>query len=113
MRKLIVILVLLSILPLFYNCGFREGVIQPDKQSYIWFSGNTESAIASIDNEKEFQIEPNYYLDNQGNKINKSGKALYEVKPGKHEIVVKRDNEIIVNRILMISAGATKEVRVP
>ena len=112
MRKLIVIFVLL-IFPIFYNCGFREGVIQPDKQSYIWFSGNTESAIASIDNENEFQIEPNYYLDNQGNKINKSGKALYEVKPGKHEIVVKRDNEIIVNRILMISAGATKEIKVP
>jgi hypothetical protein len=113
MRKLIVILVLLSILPFFYSCGFREGVIQPDNQSYIWFSGNTESAIASIDNEMGFKIEPNFYLDNQGNKINKSGKALYEVKPGKHEIVVKRNNEIIVNRIIMISAGATKEVRVP
>ena len=113
MRKLIVILVLLSIPPFFYNCGFREGVIQTDKQSYIWFSGNTENAIASIDNATVFKIEQNYYVDNQGNKINKSGKALYEVKPGKHEIVVKRDNEIIVNRILMISAGATKEVKVP
>lgn len=112
MKKYIAILVILSLATVL-GCGFREGVIQPDSRSFIWFSGNTQDAIASVDKQSEFKIEPNYYVDNRGEKVKKSGRALYEVKPGKHEIIVKRNGEIIVNRILMISAGATKEVRVP
>lgn len=113
MKKLIIICVFLSILPVLYSCGFKESVVQPDNQSYLWFTGNTVNASAMVDNNREFKIEPGYYLDSQGQKVKKSGKALYEVKPGKHEVVVKRNSEIIVHRVLMISAGATKEVRVP
>jgi hypothetical protein len=48
-----------------------------------------------------------------GERVSKQGRTLYQVKPGKHDIVVKKDGQVVVHRNLMIGAGATKEVRVP
>jgi len=113
MKKNATIIVFLLFLLFISGCGFKETVVQPDTQGYIWFSGNTYGTTATIDNLSEFNIESNFYRDNRGEKVKKSGKALYEVKPGRHEVVVKRNKDIIVHRVIMVSAGATKEVRVP
>lgn len=113
MKKFFVFCVLLSLFPVCYGCGFKESVVQPDTQSYLWFNGNTAGAFAIVDKNNGFKIEPNYQMDDRGQKVKSSGKTLYEVKPGKHEVVVKRNNEIVVHRMLMISAGAIKEVKVP
>ena len=112
MKQVTVIFVVFGLL-VFQSCGYREGISQPDKQSYIWFSGNTQGAIAVVDGNQEFKVDLGYYTNSGGEKVAKEGKTLYSVKPGKHEIVVKKNGEVVVHRVVMIDSGATKEVRVP
>jgi hypothetical protein len=96
------------------GCGYQEGIRQPDRQSYIWFSGETIDAVAIIDDNEPFKVEQTSYVDSEtGERVSKQGRRLYQVKPGKHEIVVKKGGQVVVHRDLMIGAGATKEVRVP
>jgi len=112
MRDLVILAVVFSTFLILVSCGHREGVRQPDNLSYIWFSGNTDDTVAIIDGNESFKVDLTY-INSEGEKVKKDGKTLYEVKPGKHEILVKRNGEIIIHRVLMISPGATKEVRVP
>ena len=113
MKKLASLLIVFIQLLIFQSCGYREGVRQPDKQSYIWFSGNTEGAIAVVDGNEEFKVDLTYYTNSEGKKVTREGKTLYAVNPGKHEIMVKKNGEVVVHRVLIIDSGATKEVRVP
>ena len=106
MRKLVIFSLAVAVLLIVVGCGYREGTRQPDNQSYIWFSGNTDGAVAIIDGDESSKVDLTYYT-------NGSGKTLYEVKHGKHEVMVKRNGVVVVHRIFMISSGATKEVRVP
>lgn len=96
------------------GCGYQEGVIEPDRQSYLYFTGNTETAIFHIDGGNGILIEGNYYTDSQtGQKIHKEGRVLYEIIPGKHEILVKRNGTVVVKRLLMVNKGSTVEVHIP
>ncbi len=112
MRKSISFTVVFATLLILVSCGHREGVRQPDNLSYIWFSGNTDGAVAIIDGNESFKVDLTY-INSEGEKVRTDGKTLYEVKPGKHEILVKRNGEVVIHRVLMINLGATKEVRVP
>jgi hypothetical protein len=112
MRKSIIFTVVFAALLILVSCGHREGVRQPDNLSYIWFSGNTDGAVAIIDGNESFKVDLTY-INSGGEKVKTDGKTLYEVKPGKHEILVKRNGEVVIHRVLMINLGATKEVRVP
>ena len=109
MKKITVIFVIFGLL-IFQSCGYREGISQPDKQSYIWFSGNTQGAIAVVDGNEESKVD---LTNSGGEKSTKERKILYAVKPGKHEIMIKKNGEVVVHRVIMIDSGATKEVRVP
>jgi len=112
MRKSISFTVVFATLLILVSCGHREGVRQPDNLSYIWFSGNTDGAVAIIDGNESFKVDLTY-INSEGERVKTDGKTLYEVKPGKHEILVKRNGEVVIHRVLMINIGATKEVRVP
>lgn len=114
MRKWIVLTVTIVAMFVVAGCGYQEGIRQPDRQSYIWFSGETKEAMAIIDDNEPFKVEQTSSVDSEtGERVSKQGRTLYQVKPGKHEIVVKKDGQVVVHRDLMIGAGATKEVRVP
>lgn len=115
MRKINIIFLSLLIMVLFLGCVYKEGIQQPDQNSYIWFSGNTDGSIAIIDNGKPFEIEMGFYYNDQTEtgKVDKKSKTLYQVKPGRHEIIVKNGSEIRVNRIVLIGSGATKEINIP
>lgn len=106
--------ILLIVMCLFFiGCGYTEGVLQQESKSYLWFTGNTEKAIVFIDENKPFEIE-NYYIDPEtGQKIKKDDIIHYQVSPGKHKIIVKKDGEVVVERILILGNGITKEIRVP
>jgi len=108
MRKLIFFAVFVVAFSMFTACGHKEGVLQPDSRSYIFFSGNTAGAVAVIDDNGSFDI---------GESSDQTGKTkektLYEVLPGKHEVVVRKGDAVIVHRVLIIGAGSTKEVLVP
>lgn len=115
MKKFNAIFISLLVVVLMFGCVYKEGIQQPDTKSYIWFSGNTDGSVATIDGGEPFKVEIGYYYNNQTDtgKVDKKGKTLYQVKPGRHEIIVKRGNEIRVNRVVLISSGATKEINIP
>jgi hypothetical protein len=112
-KKIIIPYVFLFLTVVLFSCGFKQGVEQPDNQSYIWFSGNTKGAVAIIDDNPPFEVALSYYIRGDGKKDERPGKTLYEVKPGKHNIIVKKGGETVVNRIILINSGATKEIRIP
>lgn len=93
----------LSALLLFTGCGLKEGVIQKEPKSYLWFTGNTDNAIVHID-----ELEPITL-----NKKAKSDKIHYGISPGKHRIVIKKSGEVVVNRIILLGDGTIKEIQVP
>ena len=113
MKKLIS-LATLAILPLIaLSCFYKEGSRQLDSQSYIWFTGNVKGAVASVDGGEPFEVDSLTYKDSQGNDVKKSEKTYYQLRPGRHTIIVKKEGQVKVERDVLIDAGATKEVWVP
>lgn len=98
MKKIVIILGALSILFL-SGCGYKEGVATATQKSYIYFSGNANSAEASIDGGAHFDITSGQ--DNQ-----------YALKPGKHLIEVYRDGVMVVKREVFLGDGIAKEIEV-
>jgi hypothetical protein len=114
MKKWVVLTVMVMAVFVFSGCGYQEGIRQPDRQSFIWFSGEISNAVAIIDNNEPFKVEQNYYVDSDtGERVSKNRRTLYQLRPGRHVIIVKKNGQIIVHREVLIGAGATKEVRVP
>ena len=96
------------------GCGYQEGVTESDQKSYLYFSGNTEGALVIVDQGAPFPIKKRYYTDSAtGEKREKSGKTIYQVAPGKHRIVVKKGSVVVVDRILILGTGLTKEIQIP
>lgn len=83
------------------GCGLKEGVIQKQSRSYLWFTGAAWNAVAYIDD-----LDPIV--------LKKTNRPVhYEISPGKHHIVVKRNGAEIVNRVLLVGTGAVREISVP
>ena len=84
-------------------CGYKEGIIQTSSNSYLKFTGNTHDAFATIDDSDPFSIQS----------ASDNGKIThYQVSPGKHKIIVKRNNNVVLNREVLIGKGMTKEINV-
>jgi hypothetical protein len=81
------------------GCGLNETVVQKEKKSYLTFIGNLEGSVVYIDN-----LDPITLIQQ---KIN------YEISPGKHRIVVKKDSKEVVNRELLLGNGIVKEIEIP
>lgn len=114
MKKCIVLTFAVVAVFLVTGCGYQEGIREPDRQSYILFSGDLEGTVATIDDNEPFKVEQTFYVDKEtGEKVSRKGRTLYQVKPGTHEIVVKKDGQVVVHRNVMIGTGATKEIHVP
>lgn len=108
MKKMLLALLMasLGVLTISACGGYKEGVVQPDPQSYLWFSGNLEAAVATIDGDVVLKLDEPAEKDPEG-------KILYRIKPGKHAVVVTRAGQVVVHRDIMVGAGAAKEITVP
>jgi len=96
------------------GCGYREGIIQQDLKSYLWFTGETENALVFIDDKEPFALqESNYAQEDAGRKTHKNDFIHYQLAPGKHKIVVKKNGRIVVDRVLILGGGMTKEISIP
>ena len=97
------------------GCGLKEGVVQKEPMSFLWFSGNTQNAIAYIDDLAPIILSElrNSVSGEDENSTNKSGQVHYEISPGKHTIVVKKSGEEVVNRKVLLGQGITKEIKIP
>ena len=96
--------ILITVLACIVLAGCKsEGIVQSDNLSYLHFSGNFKGAVASIDNGKPFSLTPGQ---------DDNGRILYKITPGKHEIIVSRDGQILVHREVLIGKGMTKEIMI-
>ena len=93
--------------------GYKEGSRQPDPQSFIVFTGNVEGATASVDGGTPFAVASLTYKDQSGQDVKKAEKTFYQVRPGRHTVVVRKQGEVRVERDVLINAGATLEIWVP
>jgi len=99
---------------LFVGCGLKEGVVQKEAKSYLWFTGNTEDALVYIDDLDPIELGENYYIESEtGERIKKNKEIHYKLTPGKHRIIVKRMGEEVVNRIVLLGSGIIKEIEIP
>jgi hypothetical protein len=96
------------------GCGYREGVVQPSPKSYLLFSGNTADAVAYIGDLKPFRIKGPYERDPAADENRpRSETTLYQLQPGKYNIVVKKGDNVVVNRVIILGEGMTTEIEVP
>ena len=105
----------LVILLLCTGCGLKEGVVQKEPKSFLWFTGNTQNAIVYIDDLSPIILNESHVsagVEGDYNK-EKSDKIHYEISPGKHSIIVKKMGEEVVNRIVFLGDGITKEIKIP
>ncbi len=85
----------------FIACGYKEGIVQSSSNSYLKFTGNTHGAVVIIDDNEPFPIQA---LDENRNLVH------YQLSPGKHKIVVMRNNDLVLKREVLIGNGMTKEI---
>jgi hypothetical protein len=96
--KLLVITFFLSLI--LSSCGgYNTGILQKSDKGFIKFSGNTVGMSISLDD---------------GVRFTKDEKVdLIELKPGKHNIKVYREESLMVNRIIIVESQNTVEIEVP
>ena len=90
------------------GCGYYEGVVQPTPKSYLSFLGNTNGAVAVIDDTTTISLDRESRGSDEPAKV-----ILYQITPGKHKVVVTKMGQEVVNREVLIGDGATKEIQVP
>lgn len=114
MRQLSILFIVIISFIFVHGCGYKEGVVEPDRQSYMRFTGNTSGAVVIVDDNVPFTLgEPDNAEGKAGTQKAGKGRMLYSIKPGKHEVVIKKDGSIVVHRVLLVDKGVTKEVHVP
>ncbi len=96
------------------GCGLKEGVVQKEAKSYLWFTGATESSIVYIDDLNPIELKENYYINSQtGEKSKKNKDIHYKLIPGKHRVIVEKMGVKIVDRIVFLGSGIIKEIEIP
>jgi uncharacterized lipoprotein len=81
------------------GCGYKEGVKTEAQESFLYFSGDVDGALVSVDGGAQFPVKPG--KDN-----------LYSIPPGKHKVFVTRDGVVVVERDIYVGNGVAKEVDV-
>lgn len=97
MKTLLIIATTLVLL--ISGCGSKEGVKSEAQKSYLYFSGNTQGAMVSIDKGEEFSVKTG--VNNQ-----------YGVRPGKHLVEISRDGVLILKREIYLGDGIAKEIEI-
>jgi hypothetical protein len=79
--------------------GYNEGIVQRAEKGFLKFVGDTKTAIVAIDDAEGFPLD--------------SKTEVYQVKPGKHSIKIYKDNQLVVNRIVLVDNQTTMEIQIP
>lgn len=80
--------------------GYNTTVVQKSEKGFFKFIGNLDRVKIIIDDGASFSPE-------------KEKDQVFQVKPGKHEIKIYRDEQLIVNRVIVIDNQTTTEVEIP
>lgn len=104
----------LTVLLLCGGCGLKEGIVQKEPKSYLWFTGDTQDATVYIDDLAPIALNrQSSTATNKDENTNRSNQVHYEISPGKHSIVVKKLGKELVNRRVLLGNGITKEIQIP
>jgi uncharacterized lipoprotein len=98
MKNKLIVASLLVVL-LLSACGYKEGIHTAAQKSYLYFTGNIQSALVSVDGGAQFPVKPG--KDN-----------LYSISPGKHKVLVVEGGTILVERDIYVGDGVAKEILV-
>ncbi len=93
------IIALLFASVLLSSCGGYTETVQKAGKGYLKFVGNTEELMITIDDGSPFAFDPEI--------------ELYQVGPGKHSVKVTRENQVVVNRTIIVDSEITTEITVP
>ena len=107
------ITVLLAVLLFLASCGYKEGVVNSERKSYLQFTGNTSGAVVYLDDDQPFELKKNVFAAESTDESERESLVHFQTTPGKHTVVVKRDGQVLVNRSFMIGNGMTKEIQIP
>jgi len=96
-----------------FACGYREGILQKEPVSYLWFTGNVERSMVSIDGGEPFALQVTDLPRDASSKEGEAKYVHYKLSPGKHRITVTRDGQIVVDRVLILENENIREIQVP
>ncbi len=78
--------------------GYSTGIVHKIEKGYLKFVGDTYNVTFQLDEGSITSLEEEV--------------ELYEVKPGKYKISVYRDNQKIVEKIILVDDQITVEIEV-
>ncbi len=99
--KLFKLSLVLIILMLLGACGTSQGVRSSEQASYIYFSGDAIGAKVTVGDGEAFVVD----------KIGEHN--LYKVATGKLKIIIKKNGTVLVQRLVLLADGQSKEFNVP
>ena len=79
--------------------GYNETVTQKTEKGQIKFIGNVLQTSVSIDDGEMFVID----------KID----LVYQLKPGKHNIKAYKNDQLVVNRDVILDGNVIMEIEIP
>lgn len=91
----------LVIVMLLGACGSTHGVRTSEQASFVYFSGSAKGAQVTVGDGEMFIID----------KIGE--RNLYKVASGKQQVIIKKDGVIVVDRLVLLGDGQSKEFNVP
>ena len=97
MKNLIVLLFVTAITA----CGYNSGVSTSEPIAYLYFTGEAKGTQVYIDDLTPFTVS------DTGNK------NQYQVMPGKHLVVIKREGKVLIKRDVLLGDGHEKEFYIP
>ncbi|UZP65966.1 hypothetical protein N1030_10045 [Desulfovibrio mangrovi] len=106
--KRILSLLLVSLFLLVAGCGAHEGVVRSPEEAWISFAGDTRGAILSLDGAEGIELRPATYAKDSSSK-----RKWYQVAPGKHSVRIIRNGNVVVDRVILVDKGQTKEIYIP
>lgn len=95
-----IFMILFFSITIFTSCGgYKTGVLEKESSGFLKFIGNTTNVSVEVGESIKFTLKPET--------------ELYKLTPGKHTVKVYRNNNLVVERVIIIQAGNTIELEVP
>lgn len=115
MKKISFILLIFAFI--IHSCtGVKSTVVGLDNESFLAFYSSNENIINSkvevmIENNNSFTVEVNKIRRNSTNFEKRPKGKIYSIKPGKNDIMITSNGEMIYRKRIFISNQETKIIK--